>query len=394
MTLVEALGGWNSAVVLAGATALGVAAGTVGTFMLLRKRSLVSDALSHATLPGIAIAFLVGLALGVEGRSLPLLLAGAAASGIVGVLAIQAISRHTRLPEDAAIGAVLSVFFGLGVVLLSYIQSLPTGGQAGIKTFILGQTAAMRAPEAAALGLLALVAVAAVLLFFKELRLLAFDQGFARVQGWPAGRIDLLLMALVTLVTVVGLQTVGLILIIALLITPAAAARFWTDRLGVMTAISAAIGGLAGGIGAHLSARFADLPAGAVIVLVAAALFVLSFLFAPARGVVARSVRHLALRLRVAEGTGLADLAAGRGAPPPLLGRWLSLRGLLRRGPEGWEPTDRGRTVAAAARRNRLLWDRFLERHAALVPATADWGLAPIDRVLPPDLVRELEANP
>ncbi|HYC03954.1 MAG TPA: metal ABC transporter permease [Azospirillaceae bacterium] len=390
MTLVEALGGWNSAVVLAGTAALGVAAGTVGVFLLLRRRSLVSDALSHATLPGIAIAFMVGAWLGIEGRSLPLLLAGAAASGALGVVTIQAISRHTRLPEDAAIGAVLSVFFGLGVVLLSYVQTLPSGGQAGIKTFILGQTAAMRAGEATALGALALAAVAMVLLFFKELRLLAFDQGFAQVQGWPAARLDLLLMALVTLVTVVGLQTVGLILIIALLITPAAAARFWTDRLGLMTLISAVLGGLSGGIGAFLSARFADLPAGAVIVLVAASLFLLSFLFAPARGVVARVVRHGLLRLRLAESEELAAIAGGQPHPNRPLSAWLRLRGFT--GSMG-KLTMRGRIRADAALRNRLLWNRFIERYPAQLPGITDWGLAPIDRVLPPDLVRELEAG-
>lgn len=294
--------GWNTAVVLAGATALGAAAGTVGTFLLLRRRSLVSDALAHATLPGLALAFLIGALAGVEGRSLPLLLLGATVSGGLGVLAVQAVTRFTRLPEDAAIGAVLSVFFGIGVVLLSVVQALPTGGAAGIKTFIFGQTAAMSAREAAGLGLLALLAAGLVALFFKELRLVAFDEGFARVQGWPAGRIDLLLLGLVTLVTVVGLQTVGLILIVALLITPAVAARFWTDDLTTMTVAAGVLGALSGGIGAWLSSAYADLPAGAVIVLVATALFVLSFLFAPARGLLARDLRRRLLRRR--EGLG------------------------------------------------------------------------------------------
>jgi len=292
----------NTLVVLSGASALGVGAGVVGCFMLLRRRSLVSDALAHATLPGIAAAFLLGIVLGVEGRSLPLLLLGAALSGWLGVVAIQAVARHTRLPEDAAIGAVLSVSFGIGIVLLSVVQGLPTGHAAGLKSFILGQTAGMRAGEAVMLAALALVAVGVVALLFKELKLVAFDEGFARVQGWPAGRIDLILMALVTVVTVAGLQTVGLILIIALLITPAAAARFWTDRLSVMVVVAGVIGGLSGGIGAALSAVHADLPAGAVIVLTATALFIFSFLFAPARGLLARGIRHAALRGAAARG--------------------------------------------------------------------------------------------
>ncbi|WP_119680056.1 metal ABC transporter permease [Indioceanicola profundi] len=293
---------YNTLVVLFGATALGVAAGVVGCFMLLRKRSLVSDALSHATLPGLAGAFIVGALLGVEGRSLPLLLAGAAISGWLGVVAVQAITRHTRLAEDAAIGAVLSVFFGIGVVLLSVVQALPTGGAAGIESFIFGQTAGMRASEAIGLGLLALAAVAAVAILFKELRLVAFDEQFARVQGWPAGRIDLALMALVTLVTVVGLQTVGLILIIAMLITPPAAARFWSDSLPVMLAVAGTVGGLSGLIGAWLSASYADLPAGAVIVLVATLLFFLSLLLGPARGLLARAIRREQVKGVIARG--------------------------------------------------------------------------------------------
>ncbi|SNR94880.1 MULTISPECIES: metal ABC transporter permease [unclassified Azospirillum] len=288
--------GHNTAMVLAGTTALGIAAGTVGCFMVLRRRALVSDALSHATLPGIVIAFLVGLALGVEGRSLPLLLLGAALSGALAVACIQAITRWTRLPEDAAIGAVLSCFFGLGVVLLSVVQALPAANAAGLKGFIFGQTAAMRSGEAATLAVLALAALAGVALFFKELRLLAFDEGFARAAGWPTSRFDLGLMALVTLVTVAGLQTVGLVLIIALLITPAAAARFWTDRLGIMLLVAGLIGGLSGGIGALLSARFQNLPAGAIIVLVASCFFMASLFFAPARGLLARTLRRARLR--------------------------------------------------------------------------------------------------
>jgi len=384
------LGGWNSLMVLAGSTALGMAAGTVGTFMLLRRRALVSDALSHATLPGLAGAFLIGTALGGEGRSLPLLLLGAALSGILGVLIIQAVTRHTRLPEDAAIGAVLSSFFGLGVVLLSVIQNMPTAGAAGLKSFILGQTAAMSAGEAAILAALALAAAILVALMFKELRLVAFDEGFARTQGLPASRIDLILMALVTVVTVAGLQTVGLILIIALLITPPAAARFWTERLPVMTVMAALIGGLSGGIGTWMSAVFADLPAGAVIVLVTSGLFILSFLFAPARGVLARLLRHLRLKLTLAERQALLALRDGRPAPRVVC-LWLCARRWARRTPDGVTLTAFGEAKAAAAERDRRLWARFVADYPHLLPNSGSWGVEPVDRALPRDLVHELE---
>lgn len=275
--------GYNTAVVVAGTAMLGLAGGTVGSFMLLRKRALVSDALSHATLPGIALAFLAATALGLEGRSLPVLLTGATISGLAGVLTIQAISRFTRLTEDAAIGAVLSVFFGIGIVLLSYIQSLDLGGQAGLKSFILGQTAAMSRDEATGIALMALAAALVTTLCFKEFRLVCFDPAFARAQGWPVGRIDLLLLLLVTLVTVIGLQTVGLILVVALLIVPAASARLLTDRLPVMVMLASLSGAVSGWVGASLSALLPRLPAGGIIVLVAGTVFLVSFVAAVLR---------------------------------------------------------------------------------------------------------------
>ncbi|HYD68115.1 MAG TPA: metal ABC transporter permease [Azospirillum sp.] len=381
--------GFNTAVVVAGTAALGLAAGMVGTFLLLRRRALISDALSHATLPGIAAAFLLGVALGVPGRSLPLLLGGAVASGLIGVLTVQAIVRFTRLTEDAAIGIVLSVFFGLGVVLLSHIQALEVGGQAGLKGFILGQTAAMSRGEAVGMGLLALGAAAATALLFKELRMVAFDAGFAGGQGWPVARLDIALMALATLVTVIGLQTVGLVLVVALLIIPPAAARFWTERLGTMTVVAAVIGALSGWLGAALSALFPNLPAGAVIVLVAGALFLFSFLFAPARGLLATAARTVHLRLVVAEGNALRRLLLPgvAEAPSSVLALWLRARGLLR----GDRLTERGHVAARAAERNLRLWERLLAEAPAQVPADANWGIDPIDAVLPPDLVRLLE---
>ena len=379
--------GFNTAVVVAGTAALGMAGGTVGTFLLLRRRALVSDALSHATLPGIAAAFLLGVWLGLPGRSLPLLLAGAAVSGVLGVLTIQALVRFTRLTEDSAIGAVLATSFGLGVVLLSHIQALQIGGQAGLGHFILGQTAAMAWNEAVAMGVLALAAAGTVALLFKELRLVAFDAGFAHGQGWPVQRLDIALMALAALVTVIGLQTVGLILVVALLIVPPAAARFWTERLGAMTVIAAVLGALSGWIGATLSALFPKLPAGAVIVLVAGGFFLVSFLFAPARGLAAAAIRSSRLRLAMAEQQALRRMLVVGGTISPVMARWLTAKGYWRNA----SLTERGRTAARAAERNRRLWERFLIEHPSLAPATPDWGIAPIDRVLPADLVRLLE---
>ena len=271
-------GGYNTVVVMAGVSLLGVAAGAIGSFALLRKRAMMSDVLSHATLPGIGLAFLVAVALGANARSLPVLLAGATLAAIAAAAAVHWLSRVGRLPEDAAMGAVLSVFFGLGAVLLSYIQSLRTGAEGGLARFILGQTAAMSEQDAVLIGAVAAFAIAAIILLAKEFRIVCFDPEFGAVQGWPIARIDLMLMALVVLVAVIGLQAVGMILIIALMIIPAAAARLWTDRLWTMVALSAAIGGASAWIGAALSATLPNAPAGGLIVLVAGAIFIASLL--------------------------------------------------------------------------------------------------------------------
>jgi manganese/zinc/iron transport system permease protein len=406
--------GYNTSVVLLGVTLLGIAAGTVGSFAMLRKRALMSDALSHASLPGIAVAFLLATALGASGKSLWLLLAGAAVSGILGVLTVQFIVSRTRLHADAAIGAVLSVFFGAGFVLLSFIQTLATGDQGGLAKFIFGQTATMTVVEAGSIGAVALLAVVGSAALFKEFRLVCFDPEFAHAQGWPVARIDLLMMALVVAVTVVGLRAVGLILIIALLIVPPAAARFWTERLGRMTVLSALFGGLSGYLGAAASALFPRFPAGAVIVLVAGALFLSSLLFAPARGVLAAGLRQLRLRFSVASQhvlraayeclergeapldapIDLAALRPLRAWPRPwleLVLRLLAWRGLVRRTGSGIVLTPEGRADALRITRNHRLWEQFLVAYAELAPSQVDHAADLVEHVLSPDMVVELE---
>jgi manganese/zinc/iron transport system permease protein len=285
-------GGWNTTVVCLGAAALGVAGGICGSFAMLRRRSLVSDAASHATLPGVVTAFLLGTWLTGSGHALPLLLAGAAVTAVLAVLAVQWIKDRTRLPEDAAIASVLGVAYGLGMVLLSIAQTLPQGGQAGLETFLLGATAGMLQSEALLIAGCAVVVATLAGLLFKELGLVAFDSEFAAASGFGVRRLDLLLMALMLAVVVIGLKTVGLVLVVAVLVIPPAAARFWTERLRSMVLLAAVVGAGGGFIGAALSATAPDLPTGGLIVLTLAAIFGVSLLLAPARGVVAVAWRR------------------------------------------------------------------------------------------------------
>ncbi len=282
--------GYNTTVVMLGAAALGIAAGAVGVFAMLRRRALVADAVAHATLPGVAIGFMTAVVLGLPGRSLPFLLIGAAATAILAAMAIQAIQTHTRLPEDTAIASVLATFFALGIVLLTIIQTLRTGGQAGLDAYLLGATAGMLQHEAISLAVFS-VAVATIIAFlFKELVLLAFDPEFAAAHGFPVRALDLAVLALVLAVVVIGLRVVGLILMVALLVIPPAAARFWSNHAGVMTIVSAAVGALSAYFGAAISAVYPDMPTGAVIVLVAFALLSASVLIGPARGLLPQAI--------------------------------------------------------------------------------------------------------
>lgn len=381
--------GYNTAVVIAGVIALGAGGGVIGVLSFLRKRALISDAISHATLPGIALGFILGVALGGTGRELPVLMAGAAATGALGILSVQWIRDRTRLPEDAAIGTVLSVFFGFGIVLLSHIQTMETGGQAGLNSFLLGSTAALTAGEAQLIGVASLVAIVCAALLLKEFGAVAFDEGFSQALGWNVARLDLAMLGLLLAIVAIGLKTVGLILIIAIVIIPPAAARFWTERLGRMAALSGLFGALSGWIGGTASALFPKLPAGAVIVLTAAAIFATSLLFAPRRGVIAGGARLLFQRADARRTEAL--IAAAEGRSPAGAGRALArLRGHL---DAAGRLTDRGRAAAADALRQRELWRRFLRAHPEETLAFRPLSGGRIEDALPADLVRALETG-
>ena len=288
--------GYNTTVVMLGAAALGCAAGMVGVFAMLRRRALVADAVAHATLPGVALGFLAAVALGLPGRSIAFLLAGAALTAIAAGFAIQAIRNHTRLPEDAAIASVLATFFAVGIVLLTVIQTLRTGGQAGLDIYLLGATAGMLRHEAITLAIFSIAVAAVVAILFKELVLLAFDPEFALAHGFPVRALDFAVLALVLAVVVIGLRIVGLVLVVALLIIPPAAARFWSNHAGRMTLIAAGIGAASAYLGAAISATHPDMPTGANIVLVAFSALIVSVFAGTARGLIPRALGSRRLR--------------------------------------------------------------------------------------------------
>ncbi len=290
--------GYTLRTVLLGAAILGAVGGVLGSFATLRRQSLVGDALAHAALPGVCLAF---LATGLR-EPLPIL-SGAILSGLAGALALLVIVRGSRIKEDAALGIVLSVSFGFGTLLLTRIQHQGNAAQSGLDRFLFGQAATLLERDVVTMAVLAAVVLTAVWAFFKELKLLAFDPGFAAAAGFPVTALSVGLTVLLVAAVAIGLQAVGVILMVALLIAPAVAARQWTHSLGAMTLLAAAIGATSGVVGTLLSAGATDVPTGPAIVLVATAFAVASVLFAPERGVIWRMRRQ---RTLAAQGSGQA----------------------------------------------------------------------------------------
>lgn len=412
---------YNTRVVILGTTMLGCAAGIVGSFTLLRKRALMGDALSHATLPGIGLAFIIATLLGMNGKSLLVLLTGATISGLVGVASILIIRNLTRLKEDAALGIVLSVFFGGGISLLGVIQQMEHGHAAGLEAFIYGKTASMGANDARLIGFAAVCCVGMCLILFKELKLLCFDEGYAGARGMPVLRLDLTLMALVVVISIVGLQAVGLVLMIALLVIPAAAARFWTERMWKMALISACLGAVGGLVGAGISALFYKLPSGAMIVLVCTTFFLFSMVFGSKRGILIRWWRRSQLNRAVdrqhlmramyelLESSGKANgdrtnkphhvsiesLLTKRSWPLQRLRRGIrraKFANLVSDDSDGVHFTREGFEEASSLTRQHRLWELYLITHADIAPSRVDRNADAIEHVLEPDIVAELEA--
>lgn len=259
--------GHNTLVVLLGCAALGAASGVVGSFALLRGRALLADAIGHAALPGVVAASLLMAAFGGPARSLAPLLLGAALSAWLGLLALRALTASGRIRQDAAIGVVLSAFYALGTVGLSIAQAMPGAAQAGLAHFILGQAATMTEGDVLLASALALGCIGVVAALFQPLRALCFDEAFARSQGLPVRTLDIILLALLLAVCVAGLPAVGLLLVVALLIVPAAAARLVTRGLPAMVTLAGLLGAAAGASGALISTRFDQIPTGAAVVL-------------------------------------------------------------------------------------------------------------------------------
>ena len=279
---------------LAGAILLGISCGLLGSFIVVRKMALMGDTLSHAVLPGVAAGFLWNAT-----KDPVAILIGATISGLLATVMVSLIQQTTKIKEDAALGLILASFFGLGICLLTRIQKMPSGNQSGIDKFMFGQAAALTQQDVMLMLVTTVLTILLIVLFYKGLLTTSFDPAFAASIGMPVKAIHYLLMGLLAFAIVVSLQAVGVVLVSAMLITPAASAYLLTDRMKTMLVLSAIFGMLAGTIGAFLSFLGNNLPTGPFMVIGASAVFVMAYFFAPKHGVVTRWVRHIRRRQRV-----------------------------------------------------------------------------------------------
>lgn len=269
-----------------GTAILGAICGMLGSFAVLRKQSLLGDAISHAALPGIAIAFLI-----TGTKDTNVLLLGALVSGLIGTFWIRGIITKTHLKSDTALGLILSLFFGFGMLLLTFIQKQPNANQAGLDKYLFGQAATLVESDVKLMAIVTGICLIILLLFWKEFKILLFDEDYTKTLGFNTKFIDVLITFFIVLAIVLGLQTVGVVLMSAMLLAPAAAARQWTNKLAVMIVLAAFFGAFAGVFGTAISASQNNLSTGPVIVLVAAVFVLFSFIFSPGRGILFKQIR-------------------------------------------------------------------------------------------------------
>jgi len=270
-----------------GCSLLGMVSGILGCFAVLRKQSLLGDAVSHASLPGVCLAFLF-----TNVKETEVLLFGALVTGVICIGLIQLIQNYTKIKFDSALALILSVFFGLGLVLLSYMNKLPGSNKSGLNKFIFGQASTFIERDVNVIFITGIILLIIIVLFWKEFKLVSFDSDFAKTLGFPSKKIEILISVLIVATVIIGIQAAGVILISAMLISPAVAARQWTDKLSVMVILSAIFGGISGFFGTLISISQENLPTGPIIVVIISLIVLFSILFSNKRGIIFKIIRN------------------------------------------------------------------------------------------------------
>ena len=375
----------NVRYVVIGSILLAASSAIVGTFTLLKKKALVGDAVAHSVLPGVCLAFIL------TGVKNPIyLIIGAFITGWISLVLIDFITAKSKIKEDTAIGLILSVFFGIGILMITVIQKSGNAAQSGLDHFLFGQAASLIGSDLLVFSSIALILIACVWLFFKEFAMIAFDTNFAYSIGFPVKTLELILTTLTVLAVVTGIQAIGVVLMAAMLITPAAAARFWTDKLKVMIWLAAALGAISGLVGAYISYIAPSMPTGPWIVMVVSVLAVLSFFLAPKKGILFRLITQQRFQTQMLE-ENILKLFYQLGESQKSYYQSRSINEILERRPfnisklkkglrnlykqgflefsaSGWAYTEAGKIKGQRITKLHRLWELYLTEYLRIAP--------------------------
>ena len=398
----------NIKYVVFGTILLSVSSAVVGCFTFIKKKSLVGDVVSHAVLPGICIAFLA------SGSKDPfLLIIGAFISGWISIIVMDAIIINTKIKEDAATGLSLSVFFGIGILLMTYIQHSGNASQSGLDTFLFGKAASLVGIDLIAFSIIAVLVLIVVFLFYKEFKLISFDPNFARSIGVPIKRMEIVLTSVTVLAVVTGIQAVGVVLMAAMLITPATAARFWTNRLSRMLILAAIFGAFSGISGAFISYSTPSMPTGPWMVMILSIIALFSFFLAPQRGILINQWNRITIQRKLLEENLLKtffkigevsgdyfqkvdenDIRLIRNFSSSQLKRGLrklSSNGYIQKIGSQWELSKVGHEKGRRITRLHRLWELYLTKYLRIAPDHVHEDADTIEHVITPELEKRLE---
>ncbi len=394
--------------VLLGVICSTISTAIIGCFCFLQKKTLVGDAIAHALLPGLCLGFLY-----TKTQNPFHLITGACTTGAIALFLIDYLPTHTKIKKDTATALILSTFFGTGLLLLTHIQQSNNTNQAGLQRFLFGHAATLVLHDLLIFAILGLILIITTTIFFKEFRLIIFDIKFAHTIGWPVRSLKLLLHTLTILAIVAGIRSIGVILITAILITPAAAARFWTDRLPIMIILAATFASLASIVGTLLSYKISHLPTGPCIVLVTTAIALLSFAFAPKKGIIARKYRKYQYQQKILRENIVKQLYKlgqedGLYTAPRKISTLVekcsiknkklvyTLKKLLKQGlvtqkkTDLWSLTPAGKAKGAHILHLHLLWEAYLVHHLNIQLDHVHEEAESIEHLITPELEADL----
>lgn len=397
----------NIRFVTLGTVLIGVSSGIVGVFAFLRKRSLTSDTVSHSLLPGIVIAFIL------SGSKNPFfLLVGAFVGGFASILITDLITRHSKIKPDTANALTLSVMFGLGIMLLTSIQNSGNAAQAGLDHFLFGKAAAIASEDLVIFIIANLVILSVVFIFYRAFKTVCFSRQYALASGFHVKFYETLLSILLVLTITVGIQSVGVVLTSALLITPAAAGRFISDKLHIIILFAAIIGAIGGLVGSFISYIAPGMPTGAWIVLTVTFIAIITFYFSPKGGIAyiwyhRRKQQNKILLENLLKIIYTRGENSGSTAPLSLEGimdkkfdkkskvksalQQLIKQKLIETRQESYVLTSSGRAEGKRITRLHRLWELYLTRYVKMAPDHVHDSAEAIEHILTPEIEKELE---